>query len=146
MSNTPTQDIKVKEFFSTEQTYENGNFKIAFDKFDSRFEFLSAMHYGWKCPSSYKDSSPEKGCCDIRDYGWDHHTDIVKGGIILAFTADDHTERTYLTLQMLHPSVLIVRNDLYNKNNIGMVLFNSSFELDEKTKNDWITLGSALTK
>jgi len=111
---------EFKEFIvSNEPEYANGVLRLVFNKNSNKGSFLSAFHYGWKCPSMYNDSREERGCCDIKDIYWTEEKGWEKG-LFLAFTEDNYSEREYLVLQVLNLDTLIVKKDRHGR--AGLVL------------------------
>ena len=104
---------KFRSFVLTEPIYENGDLKIKFDK-SNAYSFLSAKHYGWKCPSMYNDSPEENGNCDVKQY---------EKGLSLEFTEDNYSERVYLSVYIPEDlQSLVILQDDYGRMGITLKL------------------------
>lgn len=97
---------------------QTGDKMIEFTKYDEKFSMISAKHYGWQCPSMYRDKVPENGNCDIYNQYWDPQFGIWRSGLFLKFTTDDYSERVYLVLEVLNKNAILIVYDDMQKENI----------------------------
>ena len=102
---------------------QTSNLKVEFTSYHPSFgnyDYISANHYGWECPSMYHDTPPEKGNCDILTQWWNPTAQTHQKGLLLQFTTDDYSERCYLSLEVLDENTLMIIRD--DKGRQGKVL------------------------
>jgi len=83
--------------------YVNGDLKIMF--YDNSIDagLLNVKHYGWNCPSIYKDNVPlENGCGDL-----------ISGcnKIIINFESFEYSQLIYLSIEFISFDIIRIRYD-----------------------------------
>lgn len=107
------------EYVNTNQPkYVKDNIRIELNIYHDNYDFISAKHIGYRCPSMYNDSPPENGNCDLSEY-------IDKEGkknLLLLFLSDDYSEQLYLKLKVHDIDTLEILYDSYNTTTPGTIL------------------------
>ena len=79
--------------------YINGDLKIMFYDNSPDGGLINVKHYGWNCPSIYKDGVPtENGCGELNNK-------------IINFESFEHLQMIYLSIEFISFDIIRIRYD-----------------------------------
>ena len=86
--------------------YINGDLKIMF--YDNSIDggLINVKHYGWNCPSIYKDNVPVEN-------GYGEFVTLTSGcnKLIINFESFEYSQLTYLSIEFISLDVIRIRYD-----------------------------------
>ena len=106
--------IELLSFISTKNPiYVNGDFKIMFYDNSLNGGLINVKHYGWNCPSIYKDGVPlENGCGELV---------LTSKNQVINFESFEYSQMIYLSIEFVSFDVIRIRYDRCG--NCGLLLY-----------------------